>query len=299
MNHRRVNAFTLIELLVVIAIIAILAAILFPVFAQAKEAAKKTATLSNFKQTATAFIMYAGDADDAFPLAFSPDTANDMQRWNFNTSTPAGWRPGAFSQEPRLSEDGMHWANSVQPYMKNYQLFEQTGISKTRLATPDYANAVRQPQTVGVSYNGLLHTLTSSSIAQPSRLPLLWAGRGKQNIEGFALTNPVLRCDGTGPCVFNPSGNPQANATGSYAWFGGGSIWVYGRGMHFASADSSARHRNLGGPNIAPNYARDYNNNPFAEIDERGFPLSMWGCTMGAGTPSYACLFRPDSEFNF
>lgn len=61
------NGFTLIELLVVIAIIAILAAILFPVFAQAKLAAKKTASLSNMKQIATASIMYAGDNEDSMP----------------------------------------------------------------------------------------------------------------------------------------------------------------------------------------------------------------------------------------
>ncbi|RYG48349.1 prepilin-type N-terminal cleavage/methylation domain-containing protein [bacterium] len=62
MTQRR--AFTLIELLVVIAIIAILAAILFPVFAQAKTAAKKTADLSNLKQNMTATLIYANDADD-------------------------------------------------------------------------------------------------------------------------------------------------------------------------------------------------------------------------------------------
>jgi len=61
------KAFTLIELLVVIAIIAILAAILFPVFAQAKLAAKKTADLSNLKQTGLAFFMYGNDADDILP----------------------------------------------------------------------------------------------------------------------------------------------------------------------------------------------------------------------------------------
>lgn len=61
------KGFTLIELLVVIAIIAILAAILFPVFAQAKVAAKKTADLSNVRQNATAAIMYAGDQDDTLP----------------------------------------------------------------------------------------------------------------------------------------------------------------------------------------------------------------------------------------
>lgn len=61
------RAFTLIELLVVIAIIAILAAILFPVFAQAKEAAKKTTCLSNSKQIGTAMQLYMGDYDDTTP----------------------------------------------------------------------------------------------------------------------------------------------------------------------------------------------------------------------------------------
>lgn len=61
------RAFTLIELLVVIAIIAILAAILFPVFAQAKEAAKKTQCLSDMKQIGLAMAMYANDADGGYP----------------------------------------------------------------------------------------------------------------------------------------------------------------------------------------------------------------------------------------
>src|ERR1700677_3812011 len=65
MNPKK--AFTLIELLVVIAIIAILAAILFPVFAQAKEAAKRTSCLSNTKQTVLGFVMYCNDADDTSP----------------------------------------------------------------------------------------------------------------------------------------------------------------------------------------------------------------------------------------
>src|ERR1700760_1630074 len=63
----KVKGFTLIELLVVIAIIAILAAILFPVFAQAKLAAKKTADLSNLKQIGLGVMVYAGDNDDLYP----------------------------------------------------------------------------------------------------------------------------------------------------------------------------------------------------------------------------------------
>ncbi len=65
--RRAVGAFTLIELLVVIAIIAILAAILFPVFAQAKKSAKTTVALSNSKQTSLAYLMYTNDSDDMMP----------------------------------------------------------------------------------------------------------------------------------------------------------------------------------------------------------------------------------------
>jgi prepilin-type N-terminal cleavage/methylation domain-containing protein len=68
MHHRCQKGFTLIELLVVIAIIAILAAILFPVFAQAREKARATACLSNMKQAGLALQMYAQDYDETMPL---------------------------------------------------------------------------------------------------------------------------------------------------------------------------------------------------------------------------------------
>src|ERR1043166_8631116 len=67
MRQRR-SGFTLIELLVVIAIIAILAAILFPVFAQARENARQATCISNLKQLGTAATMYAQDYDESFPM---------------------------------------------------------------------------------------------------------------------------------------------------------------------------------------------------------------------------------------
>jgi len=73
--HKR--AFTLIELLVVIAIIAILAAILFPVFAQAKAAAKKTVCLANGNQIGIALMLYLGDFDDGYPQEH-PSTSNPV-----------------------------------------------------------------------------------------------------------------------------------------------------------------------------------------------------------------------------
>jgi len=98
------RAFTLIELLVVIAIIAILAAILFPVFAQAKLAAKKTSSLSNVKQIDLANIMYMGDFDDNIPAFINGDPG------------PA-WSP---PYNPRADT----WVYMVQPYIKSLQLMK-------------------------------------------------------------------------------------------------------------------------------------------------------------------------------
>jgi prepilin-type N-terminal cleavage/methylation domain-containing protein/prepilin-type processing-associated H-X9-DG protein len=80
-NRQRRQGFTLIELLVVIAIIAILAAILFPVFAQAKDAAKKTQDLSNMKNITMAAILYAGDQDDTLPFVLWPEFYSNAVRF--------------------------------------------------------------------------------------------------------------------------------------------------------------------------------------------------------------------------
>lgn len=96
------KAFTLIELLVVIAIIAILAAILFPVFAQAKFAAKKTVDLSNAKEIGTAVKLYLGDADDTMPLFY------------------------AYNSDPTIYSPAAHHGTEVLllPYTKNQELFK-------------------------------------------------------------------------------------------------------------------------------------------------------------------------------
>lgn len=100
MKSRNTQGFTLIELLVVIAIIAILAAILFPVFAQAREQARKTSCLSNLKQIGTGLMMYTQDYDESMPTAFA-----DVQRIN-------GGGTNAIPYEQQLM-----------PYIKNNQLF--------------------------------------------------------------------------------------------------------------------------------------------------------------------------------
>src|SRR5476649_1958761 len=90
-NKRSIQGFTLIELLVVIAIIAILAAILFPVFAQAREKARAISCLSNEKQMGLAIIMYSGDFDDKYSPGYEYGFANG----NTNCSGGVGGPPGA------------------------------------------------------------------------------------------------------------------------------------------------------------------------------------------------------------
>ncbi|MEX2242334.1 MAG: prepilin-type N-terminal cleavage/methylation domain-containing protein [Fimbriimonadaceae bacterium] len=105
MNSYR-KAFTLIELLVVIAIIAILAAILFPVFAQAKAAAKKTASISNSKQLSLATIMYSADYDDVNAIYMS-------------------WGPCAAPHMACIGTNGFStWTWLSMPYMKNGQILQ-------------------------------------------------------------------------------------------------------------------------------------------------------------------------------
>ena len=75
------RGFTLIELLVVIAIIAILAAILFPVFARAREKARQTSSLNNVKQLTLAVLQYAQDYDERLPASFYPGNPSESRFW--------------------------------------------------------------------------------------------------------------------------------------------------------------------------------------------------------------------------
>lgn len=109
------RAFTLIELLVVIAIIAILAAILFPVFAQARESARKTSCLSNLNQIGKAAMMYTQDYDEKMIPAYVNGNGGPNGSW-------AGW------------------TELIQPYTKNFQVLKcpSSGIPGSRNPQPGW-----------------------------------------------------------------------------------------------------------------------------------------------------------------
>src|SRR5205809_5026895 len=98
MGRTRRRAFTLIELLVVIAIIAILAAILFPVFAQAREKARQTSCTSNCKQLVTGIMMYAQDHDEMYPRG-----NQDVDQAACNAAPGGCWSTG-FLFWPQLAQ---------------------------------------------------------------------------------------------------------------------------------------------------------------------------------------------------
>lgn len=137
-NHAR-PAFTLIELLVVITIVAILAAILFPVFARAKESAKKSACLSNMRQIGMAFTLYLNDYDDRMP-----------DRRDLKLSLPGGYRPWT-SWPPSDPRSG--WALSLlsdSGYLTdariwNCQSVEHSTLGKSIQVAQPIANGVDAP----------------------------------------------------------------------------------------------------------------------------------------------------------
>jgi prepilin-type N-terminal cleavage/methylation domain-containing protein/prepilin-type processing-associated H-X9-DG protein len=164
-DHVMKRAFTLIELLVVIAIIAILAAILFPVFAQAKAAAKKTADLSNMNQIGKSIYMYASDNDD--------HTMYVDHEANFD------------------------WYMALYPYVKSRDVFRTPAYKAVSIADPDGGGAVSIPGS-DYSMNGLFSHGESMTISSSPGQQIAVAVRNMEHFHadyhpwpGTAWSNPT------------------------------------------------------------------------------------------------------------
>jgi prepilin-type N-terminal cleavage/methylation domain-containing protein len=297
--------FTLIELLVVIAIIAILAAILFPVFAQAKAAAKKTASLSNLKNLGTAANVYMADYDDLFPITYAPeDPASGASgySWGRFIATPASYVEATFSPA-RMNVVNSFVYNNILPYTKNEQIFndpvgQRLTVNVYYSPTPPAGNNFVAKS---YSYNGLLNSYSGSATGNPSTVPLFWTAGGKRATVASGNVSPDLICSNTAAaCVYQPTAFPAANCgTGNgitstvYTTSGGFGWDMHTQNQIFAYADSSAKTRKSG---VYSTGDTDPRRDPFARWNGQ-VPARRWWTSAG-GQACHAYLFRPDIDIN-
>lgn len=199
--YRVRRAFTLIELLVVIAIIAILAGILFPTFARARENARRIACVSNMKQIGIAMSMYAHDNDGHWPQHWFGNIQSDnehacaiVDNWS-NTIVP-------------------NWVALTYPYTKTFPIYtcpSSQGRSPSSDATLPGLN---------YAMNGYAAGRQDAACPSPSQFALVWDYRLQTS---WAVANPSPGQGGNGNCAWmNPTMNPPHGSDQT----GKGQVWI-------------------------------------------------------------------------
>jgi len=304
-SSRRVRSgFTLIELLVVIAIIAILAAILFPVFAQAREKARAASCLSNLKQWELGILQYAQDFDETFPQSqacIGNSSTDCTWTWSRVHQVPADW--SSATTHPRVLASPYVWANSTQPYIKSYAVGVCPSGDEYRstLGGFTYDTPLKSWAVSSYTFNGLLHTYPVAGVNTPSKLVLIWEGDGKSQLQGGVAPGAQLVCDMPNqPCMYHPytsydpstggtcDAKPEDHNGSTGTLFGPSSptFWVHSQGGNFGYADGHVKWVPLGRTNLPDPYV-----DPNADYNAQGGATSYYydGC--------HPCLFRPNWDF--
>jgi prepilin-type N-terminal cleavage/methylation domain-containing protein/prepilin-type processing-associated H-X9-DG protein len=224
---RKRLGFTLIELLVVIAIIAILAAILFPVFAKAREKARQTSCSSNLKQIGLGFLQYVQDYDEKYPC-------------------------GSADQN---GQPGRGWAGVIYPYVKSYGVYDCPDDPTTVGTRPNYPvsyalntnmewapsgfNPTYQPETVAV-----LVAPASTVLLTEIQGNRVWFANGNGEFDS-AVT--LGFCNGGEKTMADAVAWETANPTSNCGWADG--MWFNGSGTSAPTILAGAVH--TGGSNYA------------------------------------------------
>jgi len=188
MSLRRKHGFTLIELLVVIAIIAILAAILFPVFARAREQARKTACISNMKQVDLAALMYCGDYDEVYAdsrvAAGPPENCTQFRTVGYRGGDHITcWAIRLYMEDAQINLAG--YPLRFMPYVKNVGIFRcpSDNLVGRWINGPQRGSYYqRHAHDVNAVARGSFMDIKNASVMQPARLGYFveefWHGGG-------------------------------------------------------------------------------------------------------------------------
>jgi prepilin-type N-terminal cleavage/methylation domain-containing protein/prepilin-type processing-associated H-X9-DG protein len=174
MVRRMPRGFTLIELLVVIAIIGILASMLFPVFAQAREKARQTTCISNLSQIHKAAFMYMGDNDELYP--------NQDHLFIEPCNPPPFWIDSGYGVPDWKTSPYSNWAQELVPYTKSEEIYQcRSNKGYTQNSNP----AMR-----GLSYiyNGFAAAASDAAVPRSSEFILFYDYR---YLTTYASANPV------------------------------------------------------------------------------------------------------------
>jgi len=191
-SHR---GFTLIELLVVIAIIAILAAILFPVFARARENARRTSCLSNLKQIGLGIMQYTQDYDERYPMNYwwaSPgDAATGV---TCSAAGLTGTPCSKYTVNPGNFGAFVTWMDLVHPYIKSIQVFDCPSATNPEGGShPSYGfNAAFSSTNYASSFNYLddpvvRRSFSLTELTRPAEVFMIVDGETQYNINTTPL----------------------------------------------------------------------------------------------------------------